>query len=692
MHQTLRQHLPHLDGIRAIAAIAVFAYHLFPNGLTGGFTGVDVFFVISGYLIIGRIADDLKESVFSFAGFFQRRIKRILPPAVTVSLTIVVAGWVCFPAATFFPLGSALTQSSIFCFNRSMYATGFHYGDQHFDLNPFMHFWTLSIEEQFYLATPIILFSIWKLNKKQLTWTLTLLAALSLTLAAHLVGHGYIHGAYYLPQYRAWEFMLGGILAISGINTDFAHPWVSFIRKHISTHPKVYLFTGLLLLIAPMVILTRRSPFPGLYALPTVLGTFLTIASGHISIGNRLLGNKLLASIGKLSYSIYLWHWPVIVYWNYATYNRLAFFDITSIITLTAILSWLTWRWIERPIQCKQWSNNQHWFSFAGASIVSLVFLGTLIGFHRGWPGSFHPRADSIPDQYQIHDPAEVRATLALLRTGNHWFHLGSQLLTRHDQMVQSQDVNYDLSARDNISQLGNPKAAPWLLLVGDSHAQALRYGINQLLYERGEAAISIAKPSAPLFDLTQPTRQPILNILDTNPSITTIVLCQKWLNYFSAQNSAENQVQTLTQIREFSSLIKNKQRDLIILLDVPEFEYSFTDLEPHLAIWPPTGGHPSDSIYTQKEDRYSTMQGDFNKKLRTLCETTNTPCIPMQDMLRQGDYYSSLSGDKSNKVSLFYDLDHFSRFGSVQAAHYLFAKMGEFANLQRKQTSEIHK
>ncbi|MBD8214828.1 acyltransferase family protein [Erwinia persicina] len=293
-----------VDGLRALAVLPVIAYHMGIGGIPGGFTGVDIFFVISGYLICGIIYNSAISDNFSWLDFYKRRCLRILPPLFVVLLATMIFGYYHLLPAQFTDLSNSalaalLSASNIFFWK----TTGYFDGPA--DLKPLLHTWSLAVEEQFYILFPVVLLLVIRLFRRRTTQVMLLVIAGSLLLSIYGVTRKPTFTFYMLPT-RAWELALGGIIAIAGLEAKTAH--YSAALKHGMS------LAGLGLILFGFLWLDTTLPFPAWNALYPCLGSFLIILAGQQSVVSRLLALKPVVYIGMISYCLYLWHWPIIVY------------------------------------------------------------------------------------------------------------------------------------------------------------------------------------------------------------------------------------------------------------------------------------------------------------------------------------------------------------------------------------------
>lgn len=334
---------PDIDGLRAIAVISVIIFHLNPDWLPGGFIGVDIFFVISGYLITSIIYSEMKDNTFSFQKFYMRRVKRILPVFFAVILTTLGLGYLIMLPGSFYELNKSAFAALFFFSNIYFAKTGGYFENP--DNFPLLHTWSLSVEEQYYLIWPIILLILFKLgykHKKMITVTVSLLIISFTTAQIFAVSDKFSTLAYYLLPTRAGELLIGSILA-------FLHS-----QKNKEEYPcaSVSGLAGIGLIILSLIFLQKNSIFPGINALWPTIGAGLIIYGNQYSFINKLLSLKPIVYTGLISYSLYLWHWPILAFLHYCyltTNNELPLKAEIFALALTVILAILSYTLIEKP-------------------------------------------------------------------------------------------------------------------------------------------------------------------------------------------------------------------------------------------------------------------------------------------------------------------------------------------------------
>ncbi|HUK05798.1 MAG TPA: acyltransferase family protein, partial [Burkholderiales bacterium] len=329
---------PDVDGLRAIAVLAVVGYHAFPDLVPGGFVGVDVFFVVSGYLITGLILGSLERGRFSFAEFYARRVKRIFPALIAVLLSCGALGWFVLLPDEYRQLGKHVAAGAGFVSNFMLWREA-DYFDVLSDLKPLLHLWSLGIEEQFYIAWPILLYAFWRRQTALLALTL-ILSAGSLALNVATVRTDAV-AAFYSPLARGFELLAGSLLAMKPARA----PIPDGLRASASV-------VGLLLIAAALLLVDRNRLFPGAWALLPVAGTCLILAAGEEAWLNRhLLARSALVRVGLISYPLYLWHWPLLSFARIFERDEPSPALRGALVAASVALAWMTFAAIEAPIR-----------------------------------------------------------------------------------------------------------------------------------------------------------------------------------------------------------------------------------------------------------------------------------------------------------------------------------------------------
>jgi|GEM_PF-622826 len=335
---------PEIDGLRAIAVLSVICYHLKVDGLfPGGYLGVDVFFVISGFLISSIILKEISNTgSFSFVNFYKRRIRRLVPVLLTVLLVSAVAAWLILLPTELISFGKAGLASLFFVSNHYWYASSLEYEAQSSLLEPLLHTWTLSIEEQFYILLPAILVLSYKYFRKQLTIIFLIITLASFIFATVYTPLDESFGFYLLPS-RFWELSAGGMIAFYIERQSKILPGNGFL-KNLPT-------LSLVILISCFVLFDENAGHPGLLTLIPVLATMCVLLFANFEdFATKLLSHKMFVFVGLLSYSLYMWHFPIFAFARNIRFEN-NFLDFVLWIGLTFLLSFLSYKFIEQPFR-----------------------------------------------------------------------------------------------------------------------------------------------------------------------------------------------------------------------------------------------------------------------------------------------------------------------------------------------------
>lgn len=440
---------PDIDGLRAVAVLPVILFHLDIGWFTGGYVGVDVFFVISGYLIAGLISNEMAAGTYSVANFYLRRARRIFPALfVTCAVTSVLVLLFCLPSDAE-RFARSLSAATLFASNIYFYVTADYFGSA-LQSEPLVHTWSLAIEEQFYIFFPLVLWLLRRYLAAGEKPIMFALALISFGLSAWLVERD-PGAAFYLLQSRAWELLLGALLAIGAVPP---------IRSRLAAGLLGSL--GLAMIVASVLLYGEATPFPGVAALAPCVGTALIIHTGRDSalLVTRLLSLPLARFIGLISYSLYLWHWPAIVIGRYIAFwngwdpeleaHKLI---VLAVIFVCAVASW---HFVEKPFRRKPYRfGSIAVLSSSAAAMAALVVAASMIYplSHRYWEL-----------------PGDVERVLSVARTRPE---------NRQSSCMLLRDMN-GFRYFDRAGCLAPSKTKKNWLLIGDSHAADLWFGLSR--------------------------------------------------------------------------------------------------------------------------------------------------------------------------------------------------------------------
>lgn len=454
-----------IDGLRAVAVTAVVLHHAFPDAVKGGFVGVDLFFVISGFLISHILLTDLQAGHFSLGAFYRRRIKRLFPALALVMACTLVAGWFWLVPQDFKRLGLHTLNGSTFTANFAFWREA-GYFDAESHRKPLLHLWSLAIEEQFYIVWPLALFLIhrWRLHAAR--WIAGLLC-ISLLYSIWLLGESR-EAAFFNPASRFWELMVGALLASLSLDPPLGGSNARGLVRRIIGH-QAWSIAGLVLLGLVLVKLSPERRFPGGWALAATLATFLLIASGPTNRVNLvLLGNRPMVWLGNISYPLYLWHWPLLSFAHIRHGGQPEPLQQVSWVALSVLLAWLTYLLIERPIRFGRFRRSKWIIGALVGAMLALASMGYVV--HR---------SDGAADRY----PPLVRDMLT--RGSEEDVTEGWRL---HECMLGYDQTTFPSSCTD--------EKRPLLLLWGDSHAGSIYPGFKAL-QTSGQYSFGLAQRTA---------------------------------------------------------------------------------------------------------------------------------------------------------------------------------------------------
>jgi peptidoglycan/LPS O-acetylase OafA/YrhL len=454
---------PEIDGLRAVAVVSVILYHA-GLGFSGGFVGVDVFFVISGFLITSLIWKDLEQGNFTFPRFWEKRARRIVPAAVVVIIATLIAGWYLLLPGDFKKLGAAAMAQSFFSANfHFWHDSGYFEGIA--AQKPLLQTWSLAVEEQFYLFAPLILWCMYRAKVLRGRLAVILMLGLGFMLSFALSIYNVAHhptAAFYLLPTRAWELLLGGILAFVPVSS------LLLGRRYFR---EIIAIIGLAFILIPVFLYNSGTPFPGLAALFPCLGTALVIWANSLSstVVGGMLSKRPVVFVGLISYSLYLWHWPLLAFSKYLAFTPLSFGYRVALIMLGFVCAILSWKYVETPFRIKKvGTSRKSTFVFAGSGLIIAFVCGLLVMKRKGFPQRFPAQA------LKFADAAEDTA-----------FH--NELTT--------QDI---LAGKLVPIGVKDQKLHPSVFVWGDSHAMAALPAVDSWLKEKGLAGRAATHSQTP--------------------------------------------------------------------------------------------------------------------------------------------------------------------------------------------------
>ncbi len=464
---------PDIDGLRAFAIISVVLYHAFPAYMRGGFIGVDIFFVISGYLISSIIFKGLEAGKFSFLDFYKRRVNRIFPALILVLLTCYAVGWFSLMAAEFKFLGKHVLGGIGFIQNLVLYKES-GYFDTSSELKILLHLWSLGVEEQFYILFPLAAWVLWR--RRVLVLPLLIgMAVISFCAGLYKLSVN-PSAAFYMPQYRFWEILAGSLIAYFSV---FGKS-VPGAAKGLLRVGNVLSALGLAFLFASVVLIDKYKAFPGFWALMPVCGAVLTILAGPQAwLNSKLLASKPLIWIGLISYPLYLWHWPVITFIRIIGGDELNLLSGGFAVGVSVLLAYVTYRFLELPLRkVSPWVPKASLLLATGAALVVLggvTYVKNGFVDRFGLPASLKER-EGYAQYYENSLPgwaySSKHGLFEKYRFECDFFDVDSY---RAGNATMTPRQQIDASCYTPVT---NTKVMVW----GDSHAQQFAYGLREAL------------------------------------------------------------------------------------------------------------------------------------------------------------------------------------------------------------------
>jgi peptidoglycan/LPS O-acetylase OafA/YrhL len=488
-----------IDGLRAIAVLAVLLFHAGVRAFSGGFVGVNVFFVISGYLITTIIHREIEAGRFSITQFYERRFRRNLPAAAVLVVAVLVAGELLFPAHQQDGLARSAVAAALFSSNIFFYLESGYFADPAHSL-PLLHTWSLAVEEQYYLLFPLVMLLIAKFGRRHYTAWLLLLTGVSFA-ACVRVTESDAAAAFYLSPTRAWELMVGSLLAVNAV------PPLQSRRTR-----ELVAIAGIAMLAVSVMGFSEFTIFPGFAALIPVLGTAMLIHSGaHGETTTvRYLSVRPLVFVGLISYSLYLWHWPVIVFAQY--YSVVPLTPVATVLMFGVIfaLAIASWRYVEMPFRRKRVAAARRQMFHVSTAATAAIVAVALVSLHgQGLPG----RAGQ--DTAILHPEEDPE-----------WL--------RWDQCEHRSRVP---GGAGQPCSLGAGDETPSFMLWGASHARALASSVDRSAARNGlSGELAVASGCPPLSRVVRQDRRHcdafnarVLEYLEAREDIGTVILAARW-------------------------------------------------------------------------------------------------------------------------------------------------------------------
>jgi peptidoglycan/LPS O-acetylase OafA/YrhL len=543
-----------IDGLRAVSVLMVVFYHAFPNWLPGGFIGVDVFFVISGYLISRIVYKDLAARKFSFINFYGRRIRRILPGVTLILLACIGLGWLLLWPNEYVQLNKQVIGATTFTSNILLWRES-GYFDSAAEVKPLLHLWSLAIEEQFYLLWPITLWVVaWRPTRLFLTIIFLMLGSFAINI--WLIRTNAV-SAFYLPHSRSWELLLGALLGLLTNPTAGKESLlISWLQQHIVFSNWFYRLCALLgptLLLLSLLLINKNKVFPGYWALLPAIGAACIIHTGGRSIFNKVLSGRILVWIGLISFPLYLWHWPLL------SFSRIAFSDNPPVsvrlflVIVSLVISWLTYHFVEKACRGAQRSRLTTLILIFGFIALTATALAIL-------------QDQGVASRHIAQDGAAVRSTADAGGAG-----------------IQM-DGDCGLAAADIPKVyhcLSDSREKPIFALIGDSKALALLPGLIRTSTQ-GSRWLSIngitpATKDSPIKDRDEVALETTLDALARNSDVEIVVIANGARTLLTPRGyderklrAADNLEDVLREVAAVTDRLIAANKTVVFVLDNP--------------------------------------------------------------------------------------------------------------------------
>jgi len=639
---------PDIDGLRAIAVASVVLFHAFPTYMPGGFAGVDVFFVISGFLISSIIFKGLANGSFSIRVFYERRVRRIFPSLLTVLLATLVLGWFVLAPDSYGRLGMHTAGGASFIANLLLWNEA-GYFDSSAHRKPLLHLWSLGIEEQFYLVWPLFVVTVWRWLPRHRGWPLALmlLASFALNIA---IKDDKPEAAFYLPLTRFWELLVGAWLAF---HAQAREPPLLAQRAA----PALLSVIGLGLLVATFLVLDKSKSFPGWWAGMPVLGTAMIILAGARSgVNSQGLASRPLVFVGLISYPLYLWHWPLLSYAHIIEGGTPDVSIRVVAVALAILLAWGSWRFIETPVRKSSGALAFGVLLGLGAMIAA---LGLALFLVDGVPRRMAPYSEQLAGLKW--EPESIRSLSCLRR-------------------FDAPALSYCLETQ--------PGAQHDIALIGDSFANQYFAGFSARFEAMGKSLVNLGRGQCPVLRGVETTRavsyscealsNHILDYVLRTPSVQTVIIANRWRrdvqgNIKSTRWPAEKNPAKILQsaIEDTVSELLAAGKRVVIVSGSPELPYLARSCIRFRPFYLSNREHEDRCAmprrgYEKYARAYKQVLADV--KTRFPAVTIIDPAVPLCD----ADW---CHGRMDGKL-IYRDANHFSHAGVEWISDYLIREM----------------
>ena len=628
---------PDIDGLRALAVISVILFHNGIPGFDGGYVGVDVFFVISGYLITQLLEESRDESApRRLATFYVRRMRRILPALLATCLVTAIVAIALFTPDQLVNVGKFLAATPVMLSNVATWTRGDYFAPGVRQL-PLSHLWSISVEEQFYLIYPLLLIAITRYRLPYRRLTLVVFASLSLALCVW-ASHRAPEANYVFAPTRAWELLLGGMLTIGGVPR---------IGNRIAAEGLAV--AGLLGIAIAVHFYTSAIRYPGTAAMLPCMASAALLATGsgpRPALVNRMLSWPPLVFVGLISYSLYLWHQPLLVFANYYYIAPLRPAATAALLVATLLVATASWRFIERPVRARiLMKSTRTLLVGVGVGSAGILLAGLVLWNSDGFPQRFPPQTRGLI--------VSMTATPELVRC--------------------VEEVSLEQVRAGRVCNYGSGDPSPKVLLWGDSHALAMMPAVKELAKAHGMHVYFVAKYNClPLFAPSNPTKidtatdrygcanfnTAVLEAV-TRLEPELIILDGAW-----AAGEAPPRVPNVAAgIEQTVSRVGHHSRSICVVFAVPMLKYAVSD-----ALFVARRRHiPDDFLRLSRADALA-QHRDMEHDMRAAAQRSGLTLVDPKDALCPGDSCLYKADDRS----LYFDDSHLSVYGALYVARTL--------------------
>lgn len=603
-----------IDGLRALAVLPVILFHAGFETFSGGFVGVDVFFVISGYLITTIILTELKQGKFSIVNFYERRARRILPALFLVMLVCIPFAWFWLLPGDMKDFSQSLVAVSVFTSNILFWRQN-GYFDTATELKPLLHTWSLALEEQYYVLFPLFLMLFWRLGKRWILAALGLVFIVSLVLA-QWAAYAKPAAAFYLLPTRGWELLIGAFVAFylsKASRKDFG-----------KAAGELGGWLGVALILYAVFFYSKATPFPGLYALVPTLGAVLIIlfATQQTNVG-KFVGNKAFVGVGLISYSAYLWHQPIFAFARLKGLTEDSHSLILLLSLLTLVLAYLSWKYVEAPFRKRGILSRR--------LIFSLGFVFTSLFIAIGYVGHVKNGFESRFERVLSGDIGHIA------------FHkyIEEKYFDCEPKIIAENALRWGRFLRCKQSKQGTPE----IVLLGDSHAEHLFLGLAEYIPSKNIAFyIRSAKPYVEVDDFKH-----IFNELLNNGAPQHIILTMHFIGRVDSLGTG--------LYEGFSSTIKallKAGKSVSLVGDVPRFNQ-----DPGLCVYSFSAQSRSSCVLSR--DDVQSQSSTYEDILKLLAKEYGLTYLSIDGDLCVENFCSMVKGD----TILYRDYSHLNIVGS---------------------------